>query len=140
MERSFALLPRRVAKRVLSTLSVILVDLVDMFSSSPVIDAALCRLLRWIYAALNSNHWTADDVMHGNSSWTSVRESVQSLSIAGSNTYSNMHKDNALFKAFFLDSSRNAVCFPIEKHDFQAQRRKKGSFFGSLQKCSLFSY
>ena len=118
LSRSFALLPRRVAKRVLSTLSVILADLVDMFSSSPVIDAALCRLLRWIYAALNSNHWTADDVIIGNSSWTSVRESVQRLSIAGSIFSRKIHaaKIYALLRSSVLLESHLGI-FATERED-----------------------
>ena len=108
LSRAFTLLPRRYAKRVLTILGSTMFDLVSTMNQQPtfslILDDAMCRMLRWIYAALNSNHWSADDIIHGNVAWTSVRDSVQMLSKQGSSFSRKMHaaKIYALLRSVVL--------------------------------------
>ena len=124
------MLPRRVAKQALSVIGSTLSHLVSMLVSSntSLVDVALCRLIRWIYAALNSYHWSADEVIHGNVDWLSVRDSVQQLSVAGSMFSKKMHaaKIYALLRSVVLLESHLEV-FAADRGESESSSEEESS-------------
>jgi hypothetical protein len=122
--RSFTLMPRRHAKHLLSIIGSTMFNLIHILQSSSSsrssrrksllagsVDVALCRLIRWIYAAMHSNHWTASEIIHGNADWSSVCHSVQQLSVSGSTFSRKMHaaKIYALLRSAVLLESHLEV-------------------------------
>jgi hypothetical protein len=129
LSSSFSLLPRRHAKRALLVLGSTLMDIISAFNQqrSSQLDVALCRMLRWIYAALNSNHWSADDVIHGNATWKSIRNSVQALSMSGSLFTRKTHaaKIYALLRSTVLLESHLSL-FATERQDDSSDDGESG--------------
>ena len=139
--RSYTLMPRRNAKRALAVIGATMTGLISTLGSSvsssalrSAADVGLCRLIRWIYAAMNSNHWTADEIIHGNVDWSSICVSVQQLSVAGSFFTRKTHaaKIYALLRSVVLLESHLEV--------FAADREEDSSDESSDDEGSQYNY
>ena len=79
-------------------------DLVMSHPLDPTVDLALSRILRWVYAAINSNHWFALDIVQGVDEWHQVCNAVQRLSANTSEFSRKIHaaKIYALLRSVIL--------------------------------------
>ena len=100
---AFGMLSRKLARRGLDVIAGVL----DILTSHPLdsmIDLAFCRILRWVYAAINSNHWCALDIVQGVSEWHTVRDAMRRLSANTSEFSRKIHaaKIYALLRSVML--------------------------------------
>ena len=108
--RAFGLLTREFAKRLLALIA----GTLDLFLSSNFneeIDLALSRILRWIYAAINSNHWRALEIVQGVDAWRAIRDAVQRMSSKNSKFSRKIHaaKVFALLRSLVLLEAHLAI-------------------------------
>jgi hypothetical protein len=100
---AFGMLARKLARRGLGVIAGVL----EMLTSHPLdatIDLAFCRILRWVYAAINSNHWCALDIVQGVGEWHTVRDAMRRLSANTSEFSRKIHaaKIYALLRSVML--------------------------------------
>ena len=136
---AFGMLSRKLARRCLEVIADVLSILTSQ-PQEPMIDVALSRVLRWVYAAINSNHWCALDIVQGIGEWHSVRNAVQRLSSKTSEFSRKVHaaKIFALLRSVMLLDAHLAIFAvrPSTYSDEESEEEEEGEDLEKKEKCS----